>query len=71
MKMSMGFNVNIPWPKGSQTPTEMNVLKHAWAYTFLEKEKKELLMYLEKVNASSSLSRHPFFGTLNRQRGEN
>lgn len=55
---------DIPWPKGSQTPSEMNVLKHNRVYTDIEIEKKELLRYLEKVNGSSSLSPHPFFGTL-------
>ena len=55
---------NIPWPKGSQTPNEMNVIKNHLRQTDVQTAKTELLIYLDKVNTSASLSPHPFFGKL-------
>lgn len=55
---------DIPWPKGSNTPQEMNVINNNFASADFDQEKNELLFYLEKVNNSIALSPHPFFGKL-------
>lgn len=58
---------NIPWPKGSNTPNEMNIEKNVFSYTEIEAEKNELLNYLEKVKSSATLKPHPFFGALSKR----
>ena len=56
---------NIPWPKGAETPTEMNPETASFSLTDIETEKRELLDYLEKVRQQTHLKSHPFFGELN------
>jgi Protein of unknown function (DUF1569) len=55
---------NIPWPKGTNTPNEMNVEKNSFILSDIENEKNDLLMYLSRVKAAQQLLAHPFFGTL-------
>jgi hypothetical protein len=55
---------NIPWPQGSNTPSEMNVEKNRFMLTDIENEKKDLLTYLDRVMSASELMPHPFFGQL-------
>lgn len=57
----------IPWPKGSNTPNEMNVEKNVFFYTDIEAEKNDLLNYLENVKFSETLKPHPFFGALSKR----
>ena len=56
----------IPWPKGAETPTQMNAEITSFAITDIETEKRELLNYLEKVRQEPQLKTHPFFGELSR-----
>ncbi len=58
---------NIPWPKGSNTPNEMNVEKNHFVLTDIESEKKELLTHLNRIKDAYQLSPHPFFGSLSRK----
>ena len=58
---------NMAWPKGADTPAEMNKKKASFSLTDFETEKNELLNYLEKVRKLKSLKAHPFFGELNRK----
>lgn len=57
----------IPWPKGAETPTEMNVEIASFSLADIEIEKRELLDYLAKVRQQAHLKAHPFFGALNRK----
>ena len=58
---------NIPWPKGSNTPNEMNAEINNFILSDIEIEKMELLTYLSKVLKASQLSPHPFFGMLSQK----
>jgi hypothetical protein len=58
---------DIPWPKGSNTPIEMNVKKSSIQIKPIEREQEELVHYLNLVRNSSQLSPHPFFGALNQK----
>jgi hypothetical protein len=58
---------NIPWPKGTNTPNEMNVDKNNFTLTDIENEKIELLAYLARAEAAPQLMPHPFFGKLTRK----
>jgi len=57
----------IPWPKGAETPNEMNADKASFSPTDIENGKTVLLNYLEKVRQQAQLKSHPFFGELNRK----
>ncbi|HEY5370005.1 MAG TPA: DUF1569 domain-containing protein [Hanamia sp.] len=57
----------MPWPKGVNTPTEMNSTSANFSLTNIEIEKNELLHYLEKAKKKEQLHPHPFFGKLNRK----
>ena len=56
----------VPWPKGAQTPTEMNAGIARFSVTDIETGKSDLLNYLEKAKQQEQLKPHPFFGKLNR-----
>lgn len=58
---------NIPWPKGAATPIEANVHKNRFALSDIEIEKKNLLIYLDRVKSAQELRPHPFFGTLTKK----
>lgn len=58
---------NIPWPKGVETPAEMNAELVSFSLAGMESGKRELLSYLEKVRVQSQLRAHPFFGELSRK----
>lgn len=54
----------LAWPKGSPTPSAMNMnTNHAESKDF-DNAKLELLQLLQQVQASSNLLPHPFFGAL-------
>lgn len=55
---------DIPWPKGTNTPNEMNVEKNSFSLKDVDTEKQELLSYLAKVRQQNHLQPHPFFGKL-------
>jgi hypothetical protein len=55
---------NMPWPKGSNTPVEMNVKKSSIQTWRLEKEIADLFNYLNAVKSADKFSPHPFFGEL-------
>lgn len=57
----------LPWPKGAETPVEMNTGQSSGPSIEFEIQKKELLNYLEKVKKQKQLMPHPFFGSLSRQ----
>ncbi|MCB9257501.1 MAG: DUF1569 domain-containing protein [Chitinophagales bacterium] len=56
----------LPWPKGSITPQEMNMLKQEAKPAEIEERKLYLLAYLEKVQQADQLHAHPFFGNLSK-----
>lgn len=58
---------DIPWPKGSNTPFEMNVKKSNIQIKSEGEEKEDLVHYLNLTRNSSQLSAHPFFGTLTKK----
>jgi len=55
---------DIPWPKGANTPNEMNMERNTFQLTDIENEKKELQAYLARVKLAPQLMPHPFFGAL-------
>lgn len=57
----------IPWPKGSFTPKEMNMVKLGINSEDIEDKKKRLLEYLERSQKEKELKAHPFFGSLTRK----
>lgn len=54
----------IPWPRGANTPNEMNVELNQFLFSGMEDSKNELLRYLDKVKVAPHFSPHPFFGQL-------
>jgi hypothetical protein len=58
---------DIPWPKNSNTPIEMNVKKSSIQIKPIEREKEELVHYLNLTRNSSQLTPHPFFGALTKK----
>lgn len=69
MRSGLGKGIllsTIPWPKGAQTPGEMNADLAKFSLTDIDTEKIDLLGYLEKAKAQEQLKPHPFFGKLSR-----
>ncbi|MHA4846171.1 DUF1569 domain-containing protein [Flavitalea antarctica] len=54
----------IPWPKGAQTPAEMNTDLSSFSFSGIETGKSDLLDHLEKARSHAALKPHPFFGKL-------
>lgn len=70
MKSSFGKWVafsQLPWPKSSKTPREMDMNKNEYDHSTVDKEKDMLIHYLKLVKQQNSLCSHPFFGKLNRK----
>jgi hypothetical protein len=70
MRTSLGKKIglgNMPWPKGSATPQEMNVDRNTFTPAEFDTEKSRLLKYLESARSAESLKPHPFFGPLSKQ----
>lgn len=70
MRTAIGKRIafsNIPWPKDSNTPNEMNVDKNTFALSDIENEKNDLITYLSRVRVTQQLMPHPFFGTLTKK----
>ncbi|MCI4669224.1 MAG: DUF1569 domain-containing protein [Bacteroidia bacterium] len=57
----------FPWPKGSNTPSKMDMSKNEVSVDDFESEKKLLLELLELVQASKGLKPHPFFGAMEKK----
>lgn len=57
----------IPWPKGANTPREMNIEILDFTLSDLETEKRNLVLYLENIKKQTSLKPHPFFGVLSQK----
>jgi hypothetical protein len=57
----------VPWPKGSTTPSDMNMEKNDVTVKGLENEKTQLLHLLQQVRRKNSFGVHPFFGALNKK----
>lgn len=57
----------FPWPKGSATPSGMNMQKNGAPVENFEKEKEQLLHLLSLLKAKENFSFHPFFGALNKK----
>ncbi len=57
----------VPWPKGSPTPSKMNVVKNRIFDTQFHEQKRQLLGLLQEVLANPNLRPHPFFGELTMQ----
>lgn len=57
----------IPWPKGSATPSQMNILEQDMERGDIQLLKQELLDLLDLVSTAPELKPHPFFGQLNRK----
>jgi hypothetical protein len=57
----------IPWPRGFETPSKMNMEKNGMPVLGFEDERNELLRLLEQVRQQATLAQHPFYGTLNRK----
>lgn len=51
----------VPWPKGAQTPNEMNADLGKFSLADIEAGKSDLLGYLEKAREQEQLQSHPFF----------
>ncbi|UXE65188.1 MAG: DUF1569 domain-containing protein [Chryseotalea sp. WA131a] len=58
---------NFTWPRGTDTPNEMNVHMNSFTVTDIENEKKELLDYLARTKSASQLMPHPFFGAIRKK----
>jgi hypothetical protein len=57
----------FPWPKGTVTPSAMNMtINGVEAHTFTE-EKTELLALLQEALQRDHFNAHPFIGALNKQ----
>jgi hypothetical protein len=57
----------FPWPKGSPTPSQMNMaINHVEAME-MEIARKELLQLLQDVQSKEALLPHPFFGQMNKK----
>ena len=57
----------LPWPKGSETPSQMNVLSKGSPLPDIQDSKQALLELLEKVQAEHRFKPHPFFGNMGKK----
>jgi len=57
----------LPWPKGTATPTPMNMLENNMVSDEVEPAKQNLMVLLERVRSQQQLTPHPFFGAMNKQ----
>jgi len=57
----------LPWPKGTDTPSQLNILSNGLSVPDMEDSKQALLELLEKVQVEHSLKPHPFFGNMKRK----
>ncbi len=57
----------IPWPKGFETPSVMNMLTNNMSVESLDIEKAQLLDLLQQIIQKQSLARHPFYGLLSKK----
>jgi hypothetical protein len=57
----------FPWPKGSNTPSDMNMERNGVTVNNFENEKIQLLQLLQQVKQKESFGAHPFFGTLSKK----
>jgi Protein of unknown function (DUF1569) len=57
----------FPWPKGSNTPADMNMEINSVSVQSFEHEKAQLVQLLQQVQQKDSLGVHPFFGAVNKK----
>lgn len=57
----------LPWPKGTSTPQQMDMLKNKLPPQAVEQAKQNLIHLLERAQAQANLSPHPLFGKLNKR----
>lgn len=57
----------IPWPKGFETPSAMDMFSNNAEVRDFETEKALLLRLLELVSEKDELSPHPFYGRLGKK----
>ncbi len=57
----------FPWPKGTKTPSQMNLVKQKVNPSAIESAREELLELLEQILQADQLNPHPFFGNLNKK----
>ncbi len=57
----------VPWPKGTKTPSQMNILSNSSSVSDLQDSKQTLLELLEKTQIEHRLKPHPFFGDMKKK----
>ena len=57
----------LPWPKGTETPSKMNILNNDSSVPDLQNSKQALLELLEKAQSEYRLKPHPFFGDMKKK----
>jgi Protein of unknown function (DUF1569) len=57
----------VPWPKGSATPSDMNMEENGVAVQNFENAGIQLVQLLQQAQQQDSFGIHPFFGTLNKK----
>lgn len=57
----------FPWPKGSNTPVDMNMETNGLSAQSFENGKAQLLQLLQQVQQKDSFGVHPFFGALDKK----
>jgi Protein of unknown function (DUF1569) len=57
----------VPWPKGSATPSDMNMEINGVDVMDFEKERNQLLALLQQVRQNDNFGAHLFFGPLNKK----
>ncbi len=57
----------LPWPKGTNTPSQMNILNNGSSLPDIQHSKQILLELLEKVQVIPRLKPHPFFGNMEKK----
>ena len=57
----------MPWPKGTATPSQMNMLTNGATPADIHGSKQALLGLLEKVQSQDHFNPHPFFGKMDKK----
>lgn len=57
----------LPWSRGLPTPRKMNIIKSDIPVADFETHKKTLIETLALVSDTTTLSPHPFFGSLSQK----
>lgn len=57
----------LPWHKGTETPSQMNMLSNGSTVPDMQDSKQALLELLEKTQSEHHLKPHPFFGDMQKK----